>query len=84
MPMPKKRPEQDTTPLEAREEKLEDTPQIDKQAIARTNIERALAERRTASAEDYVRVYLERGLLTQAESEGYLAEIHRQRYGGAT
>jgi hypothetical protein len=82
--MPKKRTEQDTTTLEAGEAQPEGSPQVDEQATARANIERALAERRTASAEGYVQVYLERGLLTQPEAEGYLAEIHRQRYGGAT
>ncbi len=82
--MPKKRSEQDTIPLETGEEKPEGTLQLGEQATARANIECALAERRTASAEGYIQVYLEKGQLTQVEAEGYLAEIHRQRYGGAT
>jgi type II secretory pathway component PulM len=86
--MPKKRTEQDAVPLEAEAEQATRTPEATSetvgQAIARANIERALADRRTASAEGYVQVYLEKGVLTQAEAEGYLAEIHRQRYGGAT
>ncbi|MCL0034353.1 hypothetical protein M1N21_00285 [Dehalococcoidia bacterium] len=55
----------------------------DERAIARCNIERALGERHTASAESYVQVYLGRGLLNEAEARGYLQEIHKQRYGGA-
>ncbi len=62
----------------------EGSPQVDEQAVARANIERALTKRRTASADGHVQVYLEKGLRTSAEAEGYLAEIHRQRYGGAT